>query len=136
MSADSHVKPTLTLNITLLFAPLAALQAADGSGSLRPSNLRCEYQTNPQGMDVLQPRLSWVLQPRDPAARGLRQTAYQIQVASPPPLNPPHKSFYLTNPSYHRSTFAELDGHNFRATCNVSLRPPKRSRSLRPHFRG
>jgi len=39
-------------------------------------------------------------------------------VASPPPLNPPHKSFYLTKPSYHRSTFAELDGHN----CNTTNR--------------
>ena len=37
-------------------------------------------------MDVLQPRLSWVLQPRDPAARGLRQTAYQIHVASSPEM--------------------------------------------------
>ena len=43
--------------------------------------------------------------------------------ASPPPLNPPHKSFYLTKPSYHRSTFAELDGHN----CEAARNGPERS---------
>ena len=40
------------------------------------------------------------------------RSIHEREVASPPPLNPPHKSFYLTKPSYHRSTFAELDGHN------------------------
>jgi putative transposase len=41
------------------------------------------------------------------------RSIHEREVASPPPLNPPHKSFYLTKPSYHRSTFAELDGHNY-----------------------
>lgn len=40
-------------------------------------DLRCEYLTNPLGLDVRQPRLSWrLMSPR----RGARQTAYQIQV--------------------------------------------------------
>jgi alpha-L-rhamnosidase len=43
------------------------------------TRLRCEYLTNPLGIDVKQPRLSWEL--RD-ERRGARQTAYQIQVAS------------------------------------------------------
>ena len=41
--------------------------------------LTCEYQTNPLGLDVSQPRLSWQLAS---SARDVRQTAYQILVAS------------------------------------------------------
>jgi alpha-L-rhamnosidase len=39
------------------------------------SHLTCEYQTNPLGIDVLHPRLSWQLQSD---RRGAHQTAYQI----------------------------------------------------------
>ncbi len=42
------------------------------------SNLTCEYRTNPLGIDVLQPRLSWQL---ESSQRGARQTAYRILVA-------------------------------------------------------
>lgn len=47
---------------------------------LTPHNLTCEYFTNPLGLDVRQPRLSWV---SSATARGARQTAYQILVNSP-----------------------------------------------------
>lgn len=43
------------------------------------SHLTCEYRTNPLGIDVLQPRLSWQLQSD---RRGAHQTACQILVAS------------------------------------------------------
>jgi len=43
------------------------------------TNLRCEYMTNPLGIDIARPRLSWEL--RDDR-RGARQSAYQIQVAT------------------------------------------------------
>ena len=43
------------------------------------SHLTCEYRTNPLGIDVLQPRLSWQMQSD---RRGARQTAYRILVAS------------------------------------------------------
>jgi len=78
------VKPTLKLFTALLIAPLAALQAADGPCDIQPANFLCEYLANPQGIHVPQPRLSWVLQARDPAARGLHQSAYQILVAASP----------------------------------------------------
>ena len=42
-------------------------------------NLRCEYLSNPVGMDVLNPRLSWQMK-KD--IRGARQTAYRILVAT------------------------------------------------------
>jgi alpha-L-rhamnosidase len=66
-----------TLAIPLV--PLAAtlLQAA----ALSPHELRCEYHENPVAIGTAVPRFSWKLKPADPAARGLAQTAYQIQVA-------------------------------------------------------
>jgi alpha-L-rhamnosidase len=47
--------------------------------SLILSNLTCEYQTNPLGIDVRRPRLSWQLESDQ---RGTRQTAYRILAAS------------------------------------------------------
>ena len=52
------------------------------STDLRPERLRCEYLTDPLGIDVLHPRLSWTLTAHQ---RGQRQTAYQILVASTAP---------------------------------------------------
>lgn len=43
------------------------------------THLRCEYRSEPLGIDVIEPRLSWIL---ESAKRGLRQAAYQIVVAS------------------------------------------------------
>jgi alpha-L-rhamnosidase len=56
---------------------IPSMQAA--AGPLPPSTLRCEYLKNPIGIDVLQPRLAWVLGHTE---RAQRQTAYQILVAS------------------------------------------------------
>ena len=53
--------------------------AATGQTSAPVEGLRCEYLTNPLGIDVAQPRLSWRLAP---GPNGLRQTAYQILVGS------------------------------------------------------
>ena len=61
----------------------SALQAAS---ELVPTQLRCEYLTNPLGIDELKPRLSWQGAPTDPTTRGLMQSAYQIVVASSPEL--------------------------------------------------
>ena len=41
------------------------------------SNLKCEYQDNPLGIDVLQPRLSWQMQSEH---YGAYQTGYQVMV--------------------------------------------------------
>jgi alpha-L-rhamnosidase len=45
---------------------------------LNVTDLRCEYRVNPLGIDVLQPRLSWISQS---SQRGEMQSAYQILVA-------------------------------------------------------
>jgi len=68
---------TLTLAALLLSLP-TALQAAD------VTHLRCEYRENPLGIDVIKPRLSWVIEDggRELVVRGQKQTAYQVLVAS------------------------------------------------------
>lgn len=54
-----------------------------GSGFLNAQNLiiknlRCEYKTNPIGIDELTPRLKWEIQS---SVRDVMQTAYQIRIA-------------------------------------------------------
>ena len=49
------------------------------SGTIRPIRLRCEYLRDPLGLDVVAPRLSWVL---ESGQRGQKQTAYRVLVAS------------------------------------------------------
>ena len=51
--------------------------------AMTTEGLQCESRENPLGIDVPQPRLSWVV--KSPA-RGARQTAYQILAASSPDL--------------------------------------------------
>jgi hypothetical protein len=43
--------------------------------------LRCEYLHNPQGIDVVPPRFSWLLHSEE---RGQKQTAYQVLIATTP----------------------------------------------------
>lgn len=62
---------------------VGGLALADGV----PTGLRCEYLENPLGIDVVKPRLSWVIDEgtaggRLESVRGIRQAAYQILVAS------------------------------------------------------
>ncbi len=53
------------------------------STDLSISDLRCEYLTDPVGIDERNPRLSWTL---ESDRRGVRQTAYRVLVASAPAL--------------------------------------------------
>lgn len=46
---------------------------------IKPTYLRCEYLINPLGIDVIKPRLSWVI---DSEERNQIQTAYHILVAT------------------------------------------------------
>jgi len=54
-----------------------------GSGlaasTITPTQLQCEYDVSPMGIDVAEPRLFWVLKGD---SRGAKQTAYQILVAT------------------------------------------------------
>ncbi|PTY00364.1 family 78 glycoside hydrolase catalytic domain [Opitutus sp. ER46] len=62
---------------------LLAGGAGTAAAALTPAHLRCEYRENPEGIDETQPRLAWQCETAGPA-RGARQSAYQIQVASTP----------------------------------------------------
>ncbi len=67
-----------------LLAALAVLSSAAAAGL---THLRCEYRDNPIGIDVMKPRLSWMIDDKEQKtetgmARGLRQIAYQVLVAS------------------------------------------------------
>jgi alpha-L-rhamnosidase len=77
------MKTTLTL-FTALLAALCGFSFAAHAAT--PVNLRCEYMKNPLGVDAPKPALSWEIASADPAARGVKQTAYQIQAASSPEL--------------------------------------------------
>ena len=63
--------------LILFFCPVPPSLAAQGPDA--PSDLRCEYLSNPLGIDAVTPRLSWV--PRH-SQRGETQTAYQVLVSS------------------------------------------------------
>jgi len=67
----------LTFAVSLL-CMLYAAQSVTGQ-NLELDDLRCEYKTNPIGLDIMQPRLSWKIKSND---RAVLQTAYQIQVAA------------------------------------------------------
>jgi len=71
-------KSLISLLIAIVvFAGLSALVSC--SESVIVNDLKCEYLTNPLGIDVIQPRISWKL---ESAIRGQKQTAYHILVAS------------------------------------------------------
>lgn len=64
----------ISISLAILSFITTPLQAA-----VTTANLRCEYLTEPRGIEVAQPRLSWVVESLE---RGERQTGYQILVAS------------------------------------------------------
>jgi alpha-L-rhamnosidase len=56
------------------------------SAAVTPATLRCNGLADPLGVDSPVPHLTWLLDNDQPAARGIKQTAYQILVASTPEL--------------------------------------------------
>ena len=70
-------RPTL---LAITFMALACLSChVSAAENIKASNLRCESQTNPLGIDVAKPRLSWIVKSDQ---RGQKQTTYQVLVAS------------------------------------------------------
>src|SRR5262245_24481996 len=49
------------------------------TSSLTPARLRCEALTDPLGIDVARPRLTWIVESDE---RGQRQTAFRVLVSS------------------------------------------------------
>lgn len=71
----------MSLTLSAFFLLTSFRPVEENSPRLVVTHLRCEYLTNPLGIDVPQPRLSWVLESVDASSRGQRQTAYQVVVA-------------------------------------------------------
>ena len=67
------------LLLCLAFAANPAFKAPAAPAKLSVMQPRCEYLENPIGIDIVQPRLSWIPESQQ---RAQRQTAYQILVAS------------------------------------------------------
>ena len=61
------------LPVALLFG----IFAAQGNATVTVSHLRCENLLDPQGIDALRPRLSWIL---DSSRSNEKQTAYEVVV--------------------------------------------------------
>ena len=60
---------------------IARTAAGDLPGALRPTGLRCEYLTDPDGLGETSPRLSWI---GESARRSEVQQAFQVLVAGSP----------------------------------------------------
>jgi alpha-L-rhamnosidase len=66
-------------HILMLFSLVANSTSSFAFDGIGVENLKCEMLTNPQGIDVTKPRFSWQINTNE---RGVKQTAYQIIVAS------------------------------------------------------
>ena len=82
-SMKHHAPRRLAAFVLAALAMLSRLPATPAAEVLI-QNLRCECLTDPLGIDVEQPRLSWVMQDGGTRseARGQKQTAFQMLVAS------------------------------------------------------
>jgi alpha-L-rhamnosidase len=67
-------------NVTQLPAAKLVEHVTSPTG-ISSTYLRCEYLTNPLGIDAAQPQMSWIVTSSE---RGQRQTAWQVLVASSP----------------------------------------------------
>jgi alpha-L-rhamnosidase len=73
----------LTFALVLLHVVARPVFSAESdTTSLRVVDLRCEYLTDPLGIDDVQPRLSWKLAAAQKDVRGKSQSAYHVLVAS------------------------------------------------------
>ncbi|HEY9172560.1 MAG TPA: family 78 glycoside hydrolase catalytic domain [Verrucomicrobiae bacterium] len=66
---------------SLFLGWLCALASLSAQATVTIHNLRCEYRTNPLGLDTARPRLGWVLESN---RRGEVQTAYQVFASTSP----------------------------------------------------
>jgi alpha-L-rhamnosidase len=70
----------LSISTVIIYLVLIITSCTD-SNKLIVSDLKCEYITNPLGIDMQQPRFSWTISSE---LRGVSQSAYRILVAGSP----------------------------------------------------
>lgn len=80
------------VSLLVLLCTVLPMSGCGSSGSLRATDLRAEYRTEPLGLGTTIPRLSWELQATSSSARNLSQAAYQVLAASSPDLLAPGKA--------------------------------------------
>ena len=73
------VRTRILLVAILSLGSAGVVMAGLLGGGLTPEQLRCEYRSDPLGIDVVKPRLSWTVAS---SRRQQRQSAYRILVAS------------------------------------------------------
>src|SRR4051812_47195750 len=77
---NHHMKTITCVLLSFLLLPASHITAFAQSGSrITAVSLRCEYLVTPLAIDTREPRLSWMI---ESGARGAKQTAYQVIVAS------------------------------------------------------
>ncbi len=69
------------MKLRFIVLSLILVLGLNSPAKIKPVNLTCEYLENPEVVDVLQPRLSWI-NVADNGERGQTQTAWQIRVAT------------------------------------------------------
>ena len=67
--------------LPLAMTAMTNTDASSAAEDLAVRNPRCEYLTEPLGIDAARPRLSWTL---ESGRRGVKQAAYRVLVASTP----------------------------------------------------
>ena len=81
------MKYKFTYHLSRLLIPffltifMLLFMSCSSTSTVNPIALKCEYRTNPLGIDNLQPRFSWKIVEQN-QKRGQKQTAYQVLVAS------------------------------------------------------
>jgi alpha-L-rhamnosidase len=68
-----------TFLYTFILIASLCFSLAQAQNKISVTNLQCEMLNNPEGIDVVQPRLSWQIKSE---MNDVKQTAYQIMVAS------------------------------------------------------
>ena len=70
---------TITIcSVVFKLALIIGIEVCEAASPLSVNDLKCEYKTNPLGIDVDRPRLNWKIRA---SQRGTVQSAYQIRVA-------------------------------------------------------
>ena len=79
----AHSRLSLPLRlIALVVVAALSFTFAHAAGPGAPTNLTCEYQTNPLAIDTLTPRFSWQV---NDSRRGAEQSGYQLRVYTSEP---------------------------------------------------
>jgi alpha-L-rhamnosidase len=75
---------TLKVILILVLFSIYFLSCVNKNSNIKLTGLKCEYLTNPMGIDVPEPRLSWKTEAVTHDIFNLKQKAYQVLVATQP----------------------------------------------------